>query len=504
MAFCKLTTTTVMRKLFFLLALLSFNSPKIFGQGKTLEKISQLTQDLATAKSDTERYRLTLAISKCYQYTNTDSSIRYATEATNIADVLADSVGKADALMSLGLGHKLHGHYAIALTKYVQAIRIYRKAGNIMGVGRAYNSFGNIYNIQKDYPLALKSFFASLDIKRQQKDTVGMASTMGNLGLTYFNMGKYQDAEEYFKAVRKMLSSKREPQLYAVSTDNLGDVMVEYKQYSKAKQLYQEALQLRLKVDEPIRVAGSYNSLGRLYKATGNYRLSIANSLKCYHIAHATGSLKLIKECTNTLSAAYESLGSYKEAKKYFEEYIVARDSMYHSEGQEKLLEQKLLFQYELNDALRKAEQAKRDAVTNEQLKQAKAERLALICGLILVLIIALLAIWAFRQKRRDNEVITKLANEQEMVIEERTAALAKSNGQLKDLNGKLLQVIHYNAHQLREPLTRIMGIMSVAELLTEEELENYAWPGLRQASDDLDRSIREAIAAAEGNQPAK
>ena len=98
----------------------------------------------------------------------------------------------------------------------------------------------------------------------------------------------------------------------------------------------------------------------------------------------------------------------------------------------------------------------------------------------------------------RQKERIEAIISEQELIILRRTKELAESNTKLTELNKKLLDLIQYNAHSLREPLTRIMGAMIVADYATIEEFKQELWPEMGRAVSDLDNRLKEVISLAD------
>ena len=94
--------------------------------------------------------------------------------------------------------------------------------------------------------------------------------------------------------------------------------------------------------------------------------------------------------------------------------------------------------------------------------------------------------------------IIEDLVQEQEKTIDRKTYELAEANKKLTEVNKKLLSLIQYNAHNLREPLTRVMGGMAIYELMTTEEFHTQIWPEMERAASDLDNRIREVITEAD------
>jgi signal transduction histidine kinase len=95
------------------------------------------------------------------------------------------------------------------------------------------------------------------------------------------------------------------------------------------------------------------------------------------------------------------------------------------------------------------------------------------------------------KQLEEGTNTISELVNPQEKVIEKRILELTR-------LNKQLLDIIHFNSHTIREPLNRIMGIIQLKSLVSEEEFFKDCWPMLVSSVQDLDNRIRKFIEKAE------
>ncbi|MBC7553337.1 MAG: hypothetical protein H7257_05110 [Taibaiella sp.] len=99
---------------------------------------------------------------------------------------------------------------------------------------------------------------------------------------------------------------------------------------------------------------------------------------------------------------------------------------------------------------------------------------------------------------KQQKQVIEELVSKQEKIIELRTTELADTNKKLINVNKKLLELIQYNSHNLREPLARIMGAMNIIDFITPEEFHNEIWPQMGKAVTDLDNSIKDVVKIAD------
>jgi len=95
------------------------------------------------------------------------------------------------------------------------------------------------------------------------------------------------------------------------------------------------------------------------------------------------------------------------------------------------------------------------------------------------------------KQLEASHASISELVNTQEKIIDKRTQELTQ-------LNKQLLDIIQFNSHTIREPLTRIMGLMQLRSLVSDEEFFKNCWPMLVASVEDLDSRLREVIVKTE------
>lgn len=85
------------------------------------------------------------------------------------------------------------------------------------------------------------------------------------------------------------------------------------------------------------------------------------------------------------------------------------------------------------------------------------------------------------------SDIIARLVTTQEEIIRNRTR-------ELKIKNTKLLHLSRQHAHIIREPLSRILSLAYLVELLPPEEFMNEIIPVLAATSNDLDAALQQVI----------
>lgn len=102
-----------------------------------------------------------------------------------------------------------------------------------------------------------------------------------------------------------------------------------------------------------------------------------------------------------------------------------------------------------------------------------------------------LLELCLFRVLDKKNQVISNINQQQQEVIRQRTSEIAAKNE-------KLVEISIMNAHQVREPLSRILGLISLVDFCkTPEQMKLQVLPRLKQSAADLDETLKEVITKA-------
>ncbi|MAZ27934.1 MAG: hypothetical protein CL868_12770 [Cytophagaceae bacterium] len=93
----------------------------------------------------------------------------------------------------------------------------------------------------------------------------------------------------------------------------------------------------------------------------------------------------------------------------------------------------------------------------------------------------------AVKEIEQKNERIKDIIENQLKIIEQRTR-------EIKRKNEKLMEISTLNAHNLREPLTRVMGLMNLAEYIDENELKREILERMKISVSDMDKTLKDII----------
>ncbi|MBZ9630250.1 histidine kinase [Salegentibacter sp. LM13S] len=88
---------------------------------------------------------------------------------------------------------------------------------------------------------------------------------------------------------------------------------------------------------------------------------------------------------------------------------------------------------------------------------------------------------------KNQNKKINQIVENQKQTIADRTKEVVEKNE-------KLLHISALNAHNVREPLSRIQGIVQLFEVFDDKTCREDLLPKLKQSSEEMDQVLREVI----------
>lgn len=93
----------------------------------------------------------------------------------------------------------------------------------------------------------------------------------------------------------------------------------------------------------------------------------------------------------------------------------------------------------------------------------------------------------AYETIKLKNDEIETIVKNQQQTINLRTQSIAEKNE-------KLLHISALNAHNIREPLSRIQGIVQLVELVDDETFKNELIPKLESTVEEMDEVLQEVV----------
>lgn len=406
--------------------------------------IDSLKKLLLTAREDSNKVNILLALNKEYLSSDPGEAIRYATEARNLSANINYHRGEAYSYKGLGLVYVMQGNYVETIENYERALVIFDSLNDKAGKANILSNQGTVYFNQADDAKALELYLKGLQVAEQTTDSSRIATLLLNIGAVYSHKTATQDKalDYFFKAlpISKRLEDKN---IIATINANIGEVYMlrgnidqaltyfkeslkDYKgsentpyalnnlgkayqkkgDYSIAISYHQEAYDFSKKLDAPVDMAQSLLGLGDAYMDKKEPETAIGYYKQAEEIAHTISPAnEEMKYAFTGLALAYATLKDFEKAYLYQSKYAAIKDSLYNIDTDKKL--SGLQFNFDIQK-----KQAQVDLLTKDkelqglQLKRQKTAKNLLIAGLAVAFIIASIIYRNYRNKIKVNKIL--------------------------------------------------------------------------------------------------
>ncbi len=358
-----------------------------------------------------------------------DKAIKYTNQALNIRKKINDRTGIASSLNVLGIIYYYRGEYLISIDYHLQSLKIREEIGDKTRLATSYNNISLVYIALKNFESALDYLNKALIVRIETNNKPGISIIKDNIGAVYRLMGKYDQALEQFEEALKLSRELGYVKNEANALYNIGRINLAKKNYSEAETHLNDALKLYVDHGDNNGIANVETSLAALYNEQKDYEGAIKHAQNGLEKATEINSMDNIAISADILRSVYEMKNDYRSAYKYLTLQKSIQDSL-KSDAKLKRIN-KLELDY-------KIEQMKK---TQEiELNRQKFLNYLLSVTALFILVVSLMILWEYRNKRKRNEQLNEL------------------NTKLQQLNSTKDKFFSIIAHDLKNPFNAILN----------------------------------------------
>jgi len=324
--------------------------------------------------------------------------------------------------------------------------------------------FGLLFYDILDYDSAMDKFKECLDIARQTDDLNRIAGTLSNMAMIEEKRNNFEFAKQLYIEALEYAEKVGNIHYIANIHNNIGNVYSQLKQYELSVHYYKKAMDEYFKNNFWTGFVSSSYNLGLSYLEIGKHNLALNTVKSAYDTAVSLNALSYISRGSWLLSNIFDSLNNYKEAYYYHKVHKKYSDSLNSSMYGEDVAKLKTDMEFARKEAqisVLSAENSKKKAQTN-----------FLIITVILILIIVAVLINRYFAVNKLAKLIKKQNEELELMNED----LKKTTQDLRLLNATKDKFFSIIAHDIRNPLSVIIGISSlIKDKVIEFDTEEYS-----------------------------
>ncbi|HEY2725754.1 MAG TPA: tetratricopeptide repeat protein [Parafilimonas sp.] len=353
----------------------------------------------------------------------------------------SDSLNIATIYSDYGMWYGVQANYDSSIKFYNRAIAINEKINNVKELAANYANIAIGYEQLANFSKALEFQQRSLKLAETQQDKEVQGKTLLNMGITYEEIGDILKAEQYYLKARDIAIKNEYKIIELYAYTNLSSLYINMNAWSKgyefamkaaalssttgdigikaaslakavtalanenkfeeATTLGKEAILLADSSKQPLNISQAYESFATTLFLQKKYKEAIPYFEKCFQALNGASNYDYAFVVSHkSLSECYEKTGDYVKALANYKIAADIDDSIKRKDNIRKATELSMNYDFEKKQEVLAAEKKRDDEV-------AKTKQGALIIGLLLVFILAIVAFSGYRNKQKANKLLT-------------------------------------------------------------------------------------------------
>jgi len=486
-----------MRAILFLL----FISAELFAQ---TDELDSLQQQLAQAPTVEARIEVLNELSLSYSTLSLTKSEQLAKEALSLAQPIGFGKGIASSYNTLGICSSIRGSYSEGLDYFMQALRIREGLGDQEAIANTLSNIARVFSYQHDYDRALEYALKAMDAKRKINSPTQLGLGYINIGGIYMNKKNYALALTMFSTAHDLFEARKMNVEQGWALAEIARVYDALENYAEALAMAARA-QERLDPNDVFTAAELFRLIGAIYQHMGNRAEASQYLRRAISMSDNNDDSNGRIMARRQLADTYKDAGMLDSALYYQEQCVVLNAEIFNTEKARQMATLEKVYQTESKD---------RELREKNDKLRFQAIVISIISVLLLVLaVLGYISYHYYRDKRKAAKELEKLNDEisnKHVEILVQSEQLAKANEEVRRINESLEQEVqhrserirqqnqmlieyaYFNAHNVRGPLARILGLAGLMESEPSVDLVKEYNVRIHQSALELDKVVRE------------
>ena len=278
---------------------------------------------------------------------------------------------------------------------------------------------------------SMEHYLIARDVMIAAEDLYGGGSVCQNIGILHAIDSNYVEAIQYFEEALGMFEQIEFLSGMARLYDNIGLCYSKLGDIPKAIEYNDKGLELHTQNQDPYGIGMALLSKSDIYFSAEMYAQSVRTLRKAEQVVQGSPYTELKKDIYKGLYQSYEKMNDFKNSFYSFKQFNAYKDSTIEIQNERMLEEIEGKYQNEKNK--KEIELLNKDAELSElkiseqdaTIERDRYQKFGLWIGLGLVLIIAVISVVSFINKRKANEIITEQKRQVEEKHEEITDSIS-------------------------------------------------------------------------------
>jgi len=477
--------------LFLLYFILSLFTIKSYGQSRSVDNVDSLKAEYKK-QNPSKQAETIIQILEYYQNIDVDSSVLYANRLLELSDSLNYENGILAGNTSLINADFIKGAYFEGIQRAIPFLNQqfdnegYHHANLYLVTGNCYGSLG-LYKTGVEYYLKarkifselekedklnkisnnlgalyirLENFESALEVFNNMNISAGnralKVTSKVNFGFIYLGLKDFKKAESHFLDVLDFGDDAIEVRAKAISSFKLGDLYTQEKNYQKALYHFNRSIEFFSLLENEAQTMNPLNGIAKVHFISGDLASALTVALQSEEIGEKTQTLSELNSVVSLLAEIYKAQGNYKKAYEYSVKNLALSDSLNISQRNQEV--QVLEAEYNFERREEELKLAQNIKFRNQKL---------ILGGVSSFLFVSLIFIFVFYRSKKNKEKANR--------------RLERLNLDLEETNKIKNQLFSIIAHDLRNPLSSLYGLVTLLEMKAADK-------------DELDKLIPELV----------
>ncbi len=300
---------------------------------------------------------------------------------------------------------------------YFKALEKFKLTKSPFALDLGYSDIAVLSYYSGNYKQAIEYWEKCIEIENKQGFKVRMLNNLSNIGVAFLEIGEIKKAEDKLLYALNIANELNDESLRAGIYTNLTKLEYNKNNFKKAIEYNNLAAQYYESIKQYSSLANIYSNGAELARTGKEYETALEYINKAFEVMKLTENRTNLYSLYMNKAAIQFDLKEYKDAYQNLLMYIGEKDSIVNAENQKNITELEKKFQLK--------EQKKENALLNEQVKtqEISNSRMKITIGLIsvIVLILAVTAIWMVKQNRAKNLINAQLSEKNNIINLQKT-----------------------------------------------------------------------------------
>ena len=395
--------------------------------------LDSLFVELSTAAADTSLVNINLEIGGEFLFNYPDTAVYYIDAAFELAEQIGDTLNVAECYNLYGIIGTIQGKYLTGIENFQSSLEWYHKGEDLEGAANIINNIGVIYGYLDNYKESIKHYKESHRISESLENHQGAALSLFNIAADFLELEQFDSLRFYTLRLEEFQALHDEEFISASSL--WGEIYLHEEKLDSAEYHYEVAYKKNIEDQDLVQATASLTGLATVYKEQRRYVKSLRTLHEIDELASKHQFNESILSVMELRAEIAKNRGEYETAYEYQGDYLALKDSLDGINNLNRINELNAKYQTEKSEKELVEIQA---LMTQKEAKKTAQDRIFMIIGLFIVIVIAIMLI-SIRRKKKTNHVL----NNQNVEINIQRQKILSSINYAKKIQNSILTPEH-------------------------------------------------------------